>query len=284
MYAVSPLRYPGAKWRLQAFMSDVIRENDLEGGHYAEVYAGGASLALSLLFSEAVGEIHINDFDRSIWAFWKSATEHSDELIARVRETGVNVRQWHTQRLIQADKDRAAVVDLGFSTFFLNRTNRSGILDGGVIGGQRQDGKWKINARYNKTNLIERLMRIRKYRARIHVTRLDAEAFIARHTPVLPKKRSLVYLDPPYFKKGRELYMNSYAHADHASVADAVIQKLDRPWIVSYDDVAEIRKLYRGIRRLQYTLRYSASTTRQGNEVMFIQDGLKTRPKLIDMQ
>ena len=281
MYAISPLRYPGAKWRLDCFVSALIRDNGLTGGHYAEPYAGGASLALSLLFGERVAEVHLNDLDRSIWAFWKSAVEHSGELVARVRSTKVTIDEWHVQREVQANKHRASILDLGFSTFFLNRTNRSGIITGGVVGGKDQSGRWKIDARFNKQNLIERLERIAAYKLRIHVTRLDALTFIARRADSLPPKRSLMYLDPPYFAKGQDLYMNSYRPEDHAAVANAVMQQIKVPWLVSYDDVPEIRNLYGAARRISYTLRYSASSTRKGQEVMFMCPGLRARRGLL---
>ena len=150
MYAVSPLRYPGAKWRLENFVSAILKDNNLEGGHYAEPFAGGASLALSLLLNGTVSEVHLNDLDRSVFAFWKSITEYSDDLIKRIISTPVTMDVWFTQREIQKNKKNADILDLGFSTFFLNRTNRSGILTAGVIGGKNQIGPWKIDARYNK--------------------------------------------------------------------------------------------------------------------------------------
>lgn len=281
MYAISPLRYPGAKWRLDNFVSALVRDNGLAGGHYAEPYAGGASLALSLLFGGRVAEVHLNDLDRSVWAFWKSAVEHSGELVARVRSTKVTIDEWHVQREVQANKHNASILDLGFSTFFLNRTNRSGIITGGVVGGKAQSGKWKLDARFNKTNLIERLERIRAYKTRIHVSRLDALTFIARRGESLPPKRSLMYLDPPYFAKGQDLYMNAYRPGDHAAVADAVMQQIKVPWLVSYDDVPEIRSLYGASRRIRYALRYSASSTRTGQEVIFMCPGLRARRGLL---
>ena len=281
MYAISPLRYPGAKWRLDGFVSALIQDNRLEGGHYAEPYAGGASLALSLLFGGRVSEVHLNDLDRSVWAFWKALVEHSGELIARVRSTRVTIDEWHVQREVQANKVNASIIDLGFSTFFLNRTNRSGILTGGVIGGKDQTGPWKIDARFSKKNLIERLARIASYKSRIHVTRLDALTFIARRSASLPPKRTLMYLDPPYFLKGQELYMNAYDPGDHAAVAVAVRKELKLPWIVSYDDVPEIRRLYSSAHCMSYMLRYSASSIRKGHELIFTRPGLRARPELL---
>jgi DNA adenine methylase len=281
MYAISPLRYPGAKWRLYRFVSALVRDNGLVGGHYAEPYAGGGSLALSLLFGGCVSEVHLNDLDRSVWAFWKSAVDHPGELVARVRSTKVTIDEWHIQREVQERKHSASILDLGFSTFFLNRTNHSGIITGGVIGGKAQLGQWKLDARFNKINLIERLERIRKHRTRIHVTRLDALTFIARRGESLASKRGLMYLDPPYFAKGQDLYMNSYRPGDHAAVADVVLQQIKVPWLVSYDDVPEIRSLYGETRRIGYALRYSASSTRKGKEVIFMCPGLRARPTLL---
>ena len=262
-------------------MSALIRDNGLTGGHYAEPYAGGASLALSLLFGEHVAEIHLNDFDRSVWAFWKSAVDHSSELVARIRSTSVTMDEWYAQREVQSNKQHASILDLGFSTFYLNRTNRSGILTGGVVGGKGQVGQWKINARFNKQNLIDRLERIAAYKSRIHVTKLDALTFIARRGHSLPSKRSLIYLDPPYFTKGPELYMNAYKPSDHAAVASAVTQDVKIPWVVSYDDVPQIRQLYRTARRMSYTLRYSASFTRKGRELVFVGPSLRARRDLL---
>lgn len=281
MYAVSPLRYPGAKWRLEAFVAAILRDNDLSGGHYAEPYAGGASLGLSLLLQGHVREIHLNDWDRSVWAFWKCAVDHSDELIARVRKAHVTLDEWHAQRAVQASKSTASVLDLGYSTFFLNRTNRSGILTAGPIGGKGQSGKWRLDARFNKAELIRRLESISALRTRIHVTRLDALTFIDRRSSMLPTTKTLMYLDPPYFDKGQDLYMNAYEPEDHARIAQVVHQKLTLPWLISYDDQPQIRGLYQSATRLCYRLRYSASVTRSGREVVFMRPGLRARKTLL---
>ncbi len=280
MYAVSPLRYPGAKWRLGHFVSAILADNHLRDGHYAEPYAGGASLALSLMFENQVSEIHLNDLDRSVYAFWKAAIEHTDDLVACILSTRVNMTSWYEQQEVQANKERASIVDLGFSTFFLNRTNRSGILTAGVIGGKEQAGRWKINARFNKKNLVSRIRRVAQFRSRIHVTRMDALTFLQRRNDSLPRK-SFVYLDPPYFVKGRHVYLNAYDADDHAGVAKTVTNEFTLPWMVSYDDVPEIRKFYRHARRLSYALRYSASTQREGRELVFLSPFLRTRPDLL---
>ena len=280
MYAVSPLRYPGAKWRLENFVSAILKDNNLEGGHYAEPFAGGASLALSLLLNGTVSEVHLNDLDRSVFAFWKSITEYSDDLIKRIISTPVTMDVWFTQREIQKNKKNADILDLGFSTFFLNRTNRSGILTAGVIGGKNQIGPWKIDARYNNKNLVDRIARIMPYRSRIHANNIDALQFIRHTIPYLPQK-SFIYLDPPYYVKGQDLYMNAYEPENHAELASAVLFDLKHPWMVSYDDMPEIHQLYRGVKRECYILRYSASQQRKGQEVVFLEPKLRIQANLL---
>jgi DNA adenine methylase len=275
---VSPLRYPGGKARLTDFVEEIISVNKLADGHYAEPYAGGAAIAMALLLREVVQTVHLNDLDRSVYAFWHSVLNRTDELCDLVVTTRLSVREWERQRDVQQRRGRAGLLELGFSTFFLNRTNRSGILDGGMIGGKDQRGKWKIDARYNAPELVERIQRIAGYRDRISLYRKDACDFLREIVPGLPQ-RSFVYLDPPYFKKGRDLYYSHYRPEDHAAVAGQVLQNLDRPWMVSYDDVPEICKLYRGVRRRRYELPYSAGSHRHDTEVIFFADGL-TIPRM----
>jgi DNA adenine methylase len=268
---LSPLRYPGGKRKLSNFIKLVYRKNNLVGGTYAEPYAGGAAVALSLLFGEYASRVMINDVDRSIYAFWHSVLIETDELCQRINEAEVSVTEWTHQRSVQ-DCDDPSLIDLGFSTFYLNRTNRSGIIRGGIIGGKEQDGKWKIGARFNKTDLIRRIRKIARYRSRIVVSNLDAAVFLSQIRPSLDHY-SLVYLDPPYYVKGGDLYENHYSHGDHEMIAD-LIASFKTPWIVTYDDVRQIGAMYEGESRLSYGLSYSAQDRYKGSEVMFYSDEL----------
>ena len=268
---LSPLRYPGGKRKLSNFIKLVYRQNNLVGGTYAEPYAGGAAVALSLLFGEYAARVLINDVDRSIFAFWHSVLVETDELCRRIYEAEVSVAEWYRQRSVQ-DNDSSSIIDLGFSTFYLNRTNRSGIIRGGIIGGKEQDGKWKIGARFNKTDLVRRIRKIARYRSRIIVSNLDAAVFLRQLRPNLDQS-SLVYLDPPYYVKGGDLYENHYNHDDHELIAE-LIASYNTPWIVTYDNVKQICAMYDGESRLNYGLSYSAQDRYKGSEVMFYSSGL----------
>lgn len=269
----SPLRYPGGKTKLTEYVKALFRHNNLMDGHYVEPYAGGASIALELVIQEFAAHVHINDIDLSVWAFWNSVLNDFENLCRRISETPVNMETWIEQREIQKRKDTVDTLTLGFSTFFLNRTNRSGILKGGVIGGKNQDGNFKIDARFRKDELIQRIELIAEHRSRISLYRLDAVELLQRVVPNLPDT-TLVYLDPPYYIKGGDLYEHHYKHDDHTAVA-AAAAKIRQHCMVSYDDVPAIRDLYKNYQYVSYSLSYCAQNKYRGTEAIFLDPKLE---------
>jgi DNA adenine methylase len=269
----SPLRYPGGKGRLAPFVKEIIALNKLADGVYVEPYAGGAGIALELLLQEYVSEIYINDVSRPVWAFWKSVITETESLIRLIRKTPLTVAAWDKQKKVFSNAEHFDDLLLGFATFYLNRTNRSGIFDGGIIGGRAQTGPWQIDARYNATELIHRIEAIATVGSRIHLSKQDAKTFLRQGFLTWPRK-TLIYLDPPYYTKGKDLYLDFYEHEDHEYIA-AVVKKCKHNWIVSYDNVAPIRAMYSGSTKMEYSLFYSARSPRIGSEVMFFSDGLK---------
>jgi DNA adenine methylase len=272
MRYLTPLRYPGGKSKLANFMRLVFEENNLVNGHYVEPYAGGAGIALHLLFSGYASHIHINDLNQSIYAFWQVVLEDTDDICRLICDTPVNIDNWFRQKEVQVHPERHSTLELGFSTFFLNRTNWSGIISGGVIGGKNQDGPWKLDARYNKTSLISRIEKISRFSNNITIYNQDAAEFIAKIIPILPLQ-SVVYLDPPYYTKGSGLYENHYSFDDHLTISNLVCD-IHQNWIISYDDTPEIRGMYQRYRNLPYQLNYSAADRYKGAEIMFFSDNL----------
>lgn len=252
----------------------VLRLNKLERGHYAEPYAGGCGLALELLYGGYVSDIHINDIDPSIWAFWHCVLNDTEALVARIEKVPITIKEWRRQRAIHQKQDSGDWLALGFSAFFLNRTNRSGIIkDAGVIGGLAQTGDYKIGCRFNREDLVRRIMRVKKYKDRIHLSNLDALKFLNRCEKNLPDG-SLIFIDPPYYKKGASLYTNFYRREDHATVARRIIG-LGHHWIVTYDDAPEIRELYRSRRQYCFDVTYSLHEKRIGTELLIASKGIK---------
>lgn len=262
----SPLRYPGGKGKFSYFIKKIFELNELLDGHYVEPYAGGAGVAFELLFNEYTSRIHINDIDPAIFSFWQAAVNNTDDLCRLIYDTEVNMQNWHIAKAVLTNVEAHSVLEIALATFFLNRTNRSGILNAGVIGGLNQVGKWKLDVRYNKQDLMRRIEHIGRYRDRISVYNLDAIALLTNVVPTLPQK-TLIYLDPPYYVKGSGLYRNFYEHDDHVNIEKA-LSKVNHQWIVSYDNANEVKEIYKHYRKDDYVLSYTAQQKKKGSEVM----------------
>lgn len=264
----SPLRYPGGKGRLAPWLAELVVANKLKGGCYVEPYAGGAGAALYLLLQGFVKRIIINDADPAVYAFWHAVVHQSEELIDHIQSRPATMDTRDHARMVLSTPSDYSASELAFATFFLNRTSRSGILNGGVIGGKAQAGRYKLDARYNQEDLVGRIRAIAARKDSIKVLGMDALDLLTKVCPKLPKK-SLIYLDPPYYVKGSQLYRNCYEHADHASVAKAA-KKLSHPLLITYDDTPEIRKIYRGVKSSLFSLQYSTHMARPtASEVLF---------------
>ncbi|MDI9641313.1 DNA adenine methylase [Kamptonema cortianum] len=267
----SPLRYPGGKAAFTGILDQIIKLKQLHGSVYVEPYAGGAGAALSLLFLEKVDRIVINDLDPAIFAFWKAATEESEWFASQVATIPLSVNEWRRQRQIYLNGSEHSTRELGFALFYLNRTNRSGIVEGWPIGGLDQCGKWKIDARFNREALSARIRAIGLYRNRIEVMNSDGIALAKEY---LIKNEGLVYLDPPYFAKGKSLYLNHYKSEDHKSLAKLLNRHRNSAWVLTYDNVEPIRKLYPKRRILDFSLNYSVHSAKTGSEILIPSDSL----------
>lgn len=270
----TPLRYPGGKQRLAPFILELMMENHLTDGHYAEPYAGGAGIAIELLLSGRAAHIHLNDTCTGIYAFWTAMLTEPEEFCRRISRASMTVDEWRRQKEIFSRQAEFDQIDVGFSVFYLNRCNRSGILSGGVIGGLRQDGEWKMDARFPRNELISRIEAIASRRKSITIKNWDAEKFILEYIPKLPKN-TLIYCDPPYFHKAERLYINHYAPEDHARIAQVIQGEIKNHWVVSYDGAPEIMNHYSQRRSFLYSLQYNAAKAYKGTEVFFFSDRLK---------
>lgn len=269
---LTPLRYPGGKAKFAPAIANIIKENNLLGGDYLEPFAGGAAVALYLLINKLTSNIHINDLDVAVYSFWKAILTETDDFIRKIESTPITMESWYKQKSILDSEsiEEYSLLEKGFATFFLNRTNHSGILKAGVIGGKEQKGKYKLDARFNKKNLIKRIERIANHRDNIHIYNEDALEILKKSNSFLPK-RSLIYLDPPYYEKGQGLYRNFYEHEDHVKIKE-MISSLNFKWIISYDTQKQIQEIYKEFRQGRYFLNYSVSNLnrRQATETIII--------------
>jgi DNA adenine methylase len=246
--------------------------NDLYSTQYREPYAGGGGLALTLLFTGFVPSIHLNDSDPALFAFWRAVLDRNREFCELVDNARLTVDEWYRQRQIWLSSS-STELELGFATYYLNRTNRSGIIEGaGPIGGYDQSGNYKIDARFNKSAQLTLLRRLGEARELISVSCMDALDYVRLYGD----RPDLLYLDPPYYVKGRKLYRNFYDHDDHSAIA-RVMKSIEAKWVVTYDDVTPIRTLYSWQEPIAFQLGYSAGPRSIGSEVMYLSANL-TRP------
>ena len=274
----SPLRYPGGKGKILSFMIDLIKLNKLENIEYVEPYVGGAAVALGLLLNNMVSKIYINDSDKAIYAFWDSVLNYTDEFIQKIEKTPITVEEWRIQKSIYNNIEQHSDLDIGFSAFFLNRCNRSGVLKGGIIGGYEQKGNWKIDARFNKQDLIKRIERIALHKDKIQLYNEDTADLLEKHKETF--KNCILYLDPPYYEKGYQLYKNHYKPSDHEKISK-LVKELNCYWVVSYDNVDPIVALYDNIPKREFNISYSAGKNRSGKEIMFFSSNLQIPNKKI---
>lgn len=267
----SPLRYPGGKAKLAPLIKLLIQKQDIVDGVYIEPFAGGAGVALDLLFNNVVDTIVINDYDKGIYSFWRAILTETDRFIDKIRNVSLTIEEWHFQRDICLKFNKKYSFELGFATFYMNRTNRSGIIKAGVIGGQNQDGKWKLDARFNKENLIKRIQMIADKKNHIRLYNKEVESFITNYIPKYGRN-SFIYFDPPYFEKGKELYLNFFNYDDHIRIEKLIRENINCCCVITYDSVDEIKEVYNDYKKIEFSLNYSMGNNRKGNEIMMFKN------------
>ncbi len=267
----SPLRYPGGKSRLAPFISLLIQKSKIENPIYVEPFAGGAGVALSLLLNSIVNEIVINDYDKAIYSVWRALLTETNRFIELIEDTPLNIEEWRAQKRIYDEEGGRYSLKLGFAAFYLNRTNRSGILsNAGPIGGFDQMGNYLIDARFNRQDLVRRVCEIAKHKSKIHLYNKDIRMFLEKYMPKY-QERAFIYFDPPYYNKGKALYKNFFSPLDHQEIFKC-ISALSCPWLVTYDDVPEIREIYSSYVGKRYDLTYSLANNGKKSELMFLSD------------
>ncbi len=261
----SPLRYPGGKAPLAGFFADLITEMKIEAPVYVEPFAGGVGAGLALLRDDVIDRLVINDIDGAVYCFWRSVVNQTGAFADLVADTPLTLEEWDRQRAIYRAGDERDPLALGFAFFYLNRTNRSGILNAGVIGGKAQNGTYRIDARFNRDDLAARIVSIGANGDRITITDHDGRRVVREHAG---NPNAFLYIDPPYVDMGGSLYLNAFTHRDHAELAEDINAAADANWVLTYDAVPLIRDLYAGRFSREYELTYSAYRPGKARELL----------------
>ncbi len=258
-------------------MEYMIDQLGHRGGTYIEPFAGGAGIAMELLLRNVISRIVINDYDKAVWSFWKAILTETDRFVEEIRTVPLTVDEWQKQHEILVTKNDKYSFELGFAAFYLNRTNRSGIIKGGVIGGQEQAKDWKMDVRFKREELVTRIQRIAARKKDIKLYNKDVNSFIKNYVP-LYEENALIYFDPPYFRKGQQLYMNFFNYKDHVRIEQEIREHVNCDWIITYDYEPQIEEIYHNYNLRLYDLNYSVSTKRKANELMIFKDGIIIPP------
>lgn len=273
----SPLRYPGGKTQLSNFVENLLEINNIKSSIYCEPFSGGAGVAIELLLANKVNGVILNDYDIGIYSIWKAILDDTDSLIKLIQETPITIEEWYKQKEIHSEKrfDQTYSLELAFATFFLNRTNRSGIVLGGPIGGYNQEAKDKIDCRFIKPKLISKIKAIADCKDDIQLYNLDASALIANVLKKQSNENLFTFFDPPYYKQGQSLYTNFFEDHDHELLSKNIKSMENYYWITTYDYHPRIAEIYTGVIQKEYFLRYSANRVRKEKEYLFHNDKTK---------
>ncbi|OZE86608.1 hypothetical protein CH298_19815 [Rhodococcoides fascians] len=269
---LSPLRYPGGKAKLAPYLARIISSQNRSIETYCEPYAGGAGAGLQLLSDGYVSNLIINDLNPGIAAFWRCVFHHTEQFVEMIWDVEVSVAQWKIQRAIYSSPENHKDLALGFATFYLNRTNRSGILNARPIGGLDQTGRWLIDARFNKEDLVARIWNLMTMASCVTVKEERAISLI--RTLNRRSKPVLLYVDPPYVVPGEELYMTDHSWSEHSKLEQA-LDTSPHPWILTYDVDDRTRALYKNFRCLRFGISHTAQVQKVGREYMFFSRGLR---------
>lgn len=265
--SLSPLRYPGGKYKIYDKVKNLIEKNKLGNRSYVEPFAGGFGIGLGLLRDNIVQTAVLNDFDPHIYNFWYTVFNHTDDFLQIMMETPITIEERQRQKEVYDDNNADKVRD-GFATFFLNRVNFSGVITGGPIGGFTQSGSYKLDCRFNKAEIVKKIHQISLLRNRIELYNCDASELIAQH--LLDRVRTSFFnIDPPYVKKGHRLYTNYFNEEDHRNLERNIAEYLgDSRWIVTYDDCELIHDIYSDYYMLEYDILHNAGGSIIGKEVV----------------
>lgn len=267
----SPLRYPGGKTQLSDFVANLITINNMENVTYVEPFAGGSGVSLQLLFDGVVDHVVINDYDKSIYSVWNAIINHTKRFINLIENTPVTIDEWKNQKEIYLhNRTHMNSVEGGFATFFLNRTNVSGIINGGPIGGYDQKGKYKLDCRFNKTGLIKKIHAIAERKNDITLYRKDANKLVDIIKNEYTPENTFIFFDPPYFVQGQNLYLSFISEKNHLQTKRSIDKLEDYYWILTYDTAPQILDIYSDAsQQYKYDLVYSANKKTRATEFLF---------------
>ena len=259
---LSPLRYPGSKIKLVKYLSKVLEFNHFEPKILVEPFVGGGSVFLNFIENGWVERVIIGDKDKLVFSFWKVLFENPQHLIKFVKKIKVNTKNFAFYKNVALNESRYSENKLAEACLFLNRTSFSGILanSAGPIGGKKQESEYKINCRFNKKIIIQKIEKISSFAPMVTVLPFDWNRTINYALRNNSKAKLFFYLDPPFFQKADKLYRHYFEKKDLHQSLNRKLKSLNHKWVLSYDRAPEIKEMYKPFIQRSFAFPYSINS------------------------
>jgi DNA adenine methylase len=284
----SLIRYPGGKSKLCQQIIDKLSSYITPNTIYYEPFFGGGGIGLKLLknpplksplgmryiFYPTISSIWINDKDIGISCLWTSVIKYAEKLKRKIIDFKPSVFDFYAfkRELLRLDRKPILeddIVDIGFKKLAIHQISYSGLgtKSGGPLGGINQQSKYLIDCRWSPKYLCKKIDNFHTLFSNINI---EQQYCTNEDFGVLLNNANtncLVYLDPPYYVKGNELYQCGFNENDHVRLSN-MLRIANYKWLLSYDDCPEIRKLYWWANTESLSVNYTINTSNNKNELL----------------
>lgn len=241
----SVLSYQGGKSRLAATIVKQIPDHSC----YCEPFCG----ACWILFSKkpSTSEV-INDLDSELSNFWRVLQNHITAFLDYYKYAVTSRKLFE----IEDRKDPSTLTDIQRASryFYLQRHAFGGKVDGRTFGTSTTAG-----GPLNLTDMEERLLEIHWRLKRVWIEHMDACDCIRRYD----RAHTFFYIDPPYYDTAG--YSVPFEPQDYESLG-AALSNIKGKFILSLNDHPEVRRIFKGFKFTEVTLKYSIGRSAASRE------------------
>jgi DNA adenine methylase len=267
-------RYPGGKSKIKKEIINYIDEYDFD--LYIEPFFGGGSIGLEVLKKRNINFL-LNDKDFGLSCLWQSVIFYPDELINLIESYIPNVSDFYSfkNELLNLQENmensKKNILDIGFKKLVIHQISFSGLgtRSGSPLGGKEQKSKYNIDCRWSIDNLKKKINNLQKLNLnkKLFNNKFYCQDFAQLIQNLPDNNKKFMYLDPPYFQKGADLYQYYFTEEKHIELAN-VLKRLDFSWIMSYDDCDFIRNLYEDFNIKEINISYTINSPKLTKEVL----------------
>ncbi len=242
----SPLRYPGGKQKAIDLISSKFPQ---KVGEYREPMVGGGSVYFRARSMRLARTYWINDLFEELVSFWKICQNpqlcdqltNELEILRQSFASADEIKEYFLAARKEKCDNEFRIAEL---FFFFNRVTFSGTTRAGGFSSAASIKRFTASS-------IQRLQSLPSALEDTRISQLDFEELISA-----PGKDVFLFLDPPYYTATRLYGKNGSLHNfDHERLS-AALRKTRHRFLITYDDCAELRKLYSWAKIEEWQLQY----------------------------